>query len=160
MSPLCLKPSKGFPSHSESAPKYQHACLLSCASHVWLFKNPWIVVCQAPMAVGFARQEYWSRLSFPPTGDLPDPGIELASTGSPPLAGGFPTTASPGKSQGITSSSQVIMWSLHILQLSPSFPSQSHGLLAILIHMWALHPQCPCACSSPRCLHGLLPHFL
>ena len=34
MSPLCLKPSKGFPSHSESAPKYQHACLLSRASHV------------------------------------------------------------------------------------------------------------------------------
>ena len=111
------------------------------------------------MTVGFARQEYWSGLSFPPTGDLPDPGTELASPGSPPLAGGFPTAALPGKSPGTTNSSQVFMWSLHLLQLSPSFPSQSHGLLAILIHMWVLCPQCPCACSSPRRLHGLLPHF-
>ena len=89
---------------------YQYVCLLSRAGHVWLFKNPWITVCQAPVAVGFARQEYGSGLSFPPTGDLPNPGIELASPGSPPVAGGFPTTASPGKSQSTTNSSQVIMW--------------------------------------------------
>ena len=47
------------------------------------------VVCQAPLAMGFSRQEYWSGLSFPPPGDLPDPGIKLESPASPTLAGGF-----------------------------------------------------------------------
>ena len=41
----------------------------------------------------FSRQEYWSRLPFPPPGDLPDPGIELASLA---LAGTFLTTEPPG----------------------------------------------------------------
>ena len=41
---------------------------------------------KAPLSMGFPRQEYWSRLSFPTTGDLPDPGIEPVS---PALAGGF-----------------------------------------------------------------------
>ena len=45
--------------------------------------------------MGFSRQEYWSELPFPSPGDLPDPGIELAS---PALAGGFFTTEPPGKS--------------------------------------------------------------
>ena len=39
----------------------------------------WTVVCQAPLSVRSSRQEYWSRLSCPPPGDLPDPGIELTS---------------------------------------------------------------------------------
>ena len=43
---------------------------------------------------GFARQEYWSGLPLPTPGDLPDPGIELAS---PILARGFFTTVAPGK---------------------------------------------------------------
>ena len=37
---------------------------------------PWTVACQAPPSMGFSRQEYWSGLSFPSPGDLPDPGIE------------------------------------------------------------------------------------
>ena len=40
-------------------------------------------------SMGFPRQEYWSRLPFPPPGDLPNPGIELMSLMSPALAGGF-----------------------------------------------------------------------
>ena len=38
--------------------------------------TPWTVARQAPLSVGFPRQEYWSGLPFPPPGDLPDPGIE------------------------------------------------------------------------------------
>ena len=49
--------------------------LLSC---VQLFVIPWTVACQAPLSTGFSRQEYWSGLSFPSPGNLPDPGIELA----------------------------------------------------------------------------------
>ena len=55
---------------------------------------PWTVACQAPLSMRFPRQEYWSGLPFISPGDLPDPGIELAS---PALAGKFLTTEPPGK---------------------------------------------------------------
>ena len=43
-----------------------------------------------------SRQEYWSGMPFPSPGDLPDPGLELATLVSPALAGRFFTTAPPG----------------------------------------------------------------
>ena len=46
--------------------------------------------------MGFPRKEYWSGLPFPTPGDLPDPGIKLASHASPALGGRFFTTAPPG----------------------------------------------------------------
>ena len=48
-------------------------------SHVQLFATPWIVACQAPLPMGFHRQEYWTGLPFPSPGDLPNPGIKLGS---------------------------------------------------------------------------------
>ena len=48
-------------------------------SHVWLFATPWTVAYQAPQSMEFSRQEYWSGLSFPSPGDLPNPGIEPRS---------------------------------------------------------------------------------
>ena len=50
-------------------------------SRAWLFATLQTVVCQAPLSLGFSRQEYWNGLSCPPPGDLPDPGIESALTG-------------------------------------------------------------------------------
>ena len=41
--------------------------------------NQWTVACQAPLSMGFSRQEYWSGLLFPSPGDLPEPGIKLRS---------------------------------------------------------------------------------
>ena len=61
-----------------------HAQLLSC---VWLFVTPFTVAWQAPLSMGFSRQEYWSRLPFSSPGDLSDPGIEPKSLASPALAG-------------------------------------------------------------------------
>ena len=58
---------------------------------------PWTVAHQAPMSMGFLRQEYLTGLSFPSPGDLPNPAIEPASLASPALAGKFFTTAPPGK---------------------------------------------------------------
>ena len=55
--------------------------------------TPWTVACQAPLSMGFSKQEYWSGLPFPPPGDLPGLGIEPESLGSPALAGGFCITA-------------------------------------------------------------------
>ena len=45
-------------------------------SHVQLFATPSTVACQAPLSLGFSRQEYWSGLPCPPLEDLPDPGIK------------------------------------------------------------------------------------
>ena len=44
-----------------------------------LFATPWSVACQAPLSMGFSRQECWSGWPFPPPGDLPGPGIEHES---------------------------------------------------------------------------------
>ena len=64
-------------------------CMLSCFSHVQLFVTQWAVALQAPLSMGFFRQEHWSGLPCPPPGDLPDPRIEPASLSSPALAGRF-----------------------------------------------------------------------
>ena len=58
---------------------------------------------QASLSMAFFRQEYWSGLSFPPPGDLPNPGFKSSSPVSPALAGGC-TTESPGKPYLICSS--------------------------------------------------------
>ena len=42
--------------------------------------TPWTVLCQAPLSMGFSRQEYWSELPFPPAEDLPNPGIKRGSS--------------------------------------------------------------------------------
>ena len=64
-------------------------CVCSVAHHVQLFANQWTVAPQAPLSMGFSRQEYWSRLPFPPPGDFPDLGIKPISLVSPALAGGL-----------------------------------------------------------------------
>ena len=48
-------------------------------SRVQLFATPWTAAYQAPLSMGFSRQEYWSGLPFPSPGDLPHPGIESRS---------------------------------------------------------------------------------
>ena len=57
---------------------------------VQLFATPWTAKRQAPLSIGFYRQEHWSGVPFPPPGDLPDPGVKPVFPGSPPLAGTFP----------------------------------------------------------------------
>ena len=66
-------------------------CMLSHFICVRLFATPRTVACQAPLSMGFSRQEYWSGFPFPTPGDLPDPGVEPMSLislalGSLPLA--------------------------------------------------------------------------
>ena len=62
---------------------------LSC---VRLFVTLWTVACQAPLSIGFFRQEYWSGLPFSPPEDLPNLGTELVSPAAPALEDGFFTT--------------------------------------------------------------------
>ena len=73
--PLCL-----------SCFSLDEVCRLSC---LWLFGALCTVAFQAPLSMGFSRQEYWSGLQFPPPEDLLDSGIEPKSLASPALAGRF-----------------------------------------------------------------------
>ena len=66
-------------------------------SVVQLFCNPRDCSPPGSSVQGIFSQEYWSWLSFPTPGDLPDPGIKPACPVSPALAGGFFTTEPPGK---------------------------------------------------------------
>ena len=56
-----------------------HRACVCVLSGVRLFATPWTVVCQAPLSMGFPRQEYWRGLPFPAPGDPPNPGIEPVS---------------------------------------------------------------------------------
>ena len=67
-------------------------------SRMGLFETPWTVTaCQAPLSMRFPRQGYYSRLPFPPSGDLPELGIEPLSPESLVLTGGFFAPEPPGK---------------------------------------------------------------
>ena len=95
-----------------------HMCMCVCVyllSHVRFFVNPWIVSSQAPLSVGFSRQEHWRGLPFPSPGDLPDPGVEPAS---PALAGRFFTTVLTGKPIRHTHGIQYI-----VIRVYPIYPT-------------------------------------
>ena len=67
--------------------------VLSQFSIVQLFATLWTVAHQAPLSMGFSRQDYWSKLPCTSAGDLPDQGTKHVSFISPSLAGGFFTTS-------------------------------------------------------------------
>ena len=73
---------------------YVASCMLN---HVPLFTTLWTLAHQAPLSMGFSRQEYWSGLPFSPPGDIPNPGIKPMSPEASALADVFFTTEPPGK---------------------------------------------------------------
>ena len=74
--------------------------VVSGFNQVWFFAILWTVAHQAPLSMGFPRQEYWSGLPCPPPGDLPDPGIiEPRSFMSPALKDRLFTTSANGAMQ-------------------------------------------------------------
>ena len=114
-------------------------------NHVQLFVTPWIAVCQAPLSMGFSRQEYWSRLPVPTPGHLPDPGIKPATPVSPPSADSLPRhhLGSPSKSG---------------LQ-TQYLPQEMEVLLFIYFFYWTWQ-YCVCLrspCHWPRLLSSLIP---
>ena len=68
--------------------------MLNCFSHVLLFATLWTVAHQAPLSMGFSRQEHWNGLPCPLPGNLPDPGIEPRS---PALEADSLPSKPPGK---------------------------------------------------------------
>ena len=89
---------------NQEAYKRLHACVLNSVS---LFISAWTVVPQGLLFMGFSRQEYWSRLPFPPPGCLPNPGIEPVS---PALAGRLCTIEPPGKPDNNELKKQSCSW--------------------------------------------------
>ena len=71
-----------------NTPNYGQAILL-CSLFTKLCSTHFDPACQAPLSMGFPRQEYLNGLLFPPLRDLPKPGIETASPAMATLAGGF-----------------------------------------------------------------------
>ena len=69
-------------------------CCLVAKLYLTLFLTPWTIAHQAPLSMGFSREEYRSGLPFSSPGDLSDPGIDPTSSA---LAGGFFTTEPPGR---------------------------------------------------------------
>ena len=88
-------------------------------------------------SMGFSRQEYWSGLPFPTSGDLPHPRIEPASLASPPLAGGFFSLVPQGKPKlGKIRSDQSCPTLCNPVDGSPP-GSFLHGILQARILEWA-----------------------
>ena len=65
-----------------------------CAQSCHSVATPWTVACQAPLSMGFSKQEYWSGVPFPSPGHLPNPGMEPRS---PPLQADSLPSELPGK---------------------------------------------------------------
>ena len=98
-------------------------CVLSPFSHVWLFAMLWTVAWQAPLSMGFSRQEHWSGLPYPPPGDLPNSGIDL---GSPALQVDSLPAELPGRPrdlQGWPITNQFCLYTC--VQATPLTPEQS-----------------------------------
>ena len=94
-----------------------HVCAWSL-SHVWLSVTPWTIAHQAPLSMGFSRQECWSGLPFPALGDLTDPGIEPASLVSPTLAGRFLTTCGNLETHMSSMGFLYVSFKLSLLEMS------------------------------------------
>ena len=83
--------------------------MLSRFSRARLCMTLWTAALQAPLSMGFSRQEYWSGFPYPPPGDLPDPGIEPAFLMSPALPVGLFTTSATWGSLFSTSLSASVI---------------------------------------------------
>ena len=88
MTPALLHPQEGA-----TRKPFSLRCVRSGAQLCPVLCDPWTEAQEAPLSMGFSRQEYWNGLPFPSPGDLPDPGMEPVSLVSPVLAGRFVTTA-------------------------------------------------------------------
>ena len=102
-------------------------------SHFQLFVMTWAVACQAPLSIGFPRQEYWRELPFLIPRDFPDPGIKPVSSVSPERAGGFFTAEPPGKHAG----SNIFHFFHNIACNCP----QSYILWSINMNFWSFKCQ-------------------
>ena len=99
----------------------------------------WTVAHQAPLSMGFSRQEYWSGLPCPPPRDLPDPRIELAYFTTPALAGRFFTTSTTWEAHTVCLKVKVKV-AQSCLTLCDPMDYTDHGILQARILEWVAFP--------------------
>ena len=88
---------------------WMHTCVIKRFTSVRVHVTLWTVAHQAPLSLGFSRQEYWSGFLGPPPGDLPDLGIEPTSLMSPALAAEFLTTSPTWEPHGLCHSYSILL---------------------------------------------------
>ena len=103
--------------------KWDHVVVQSL-SHVQLFAASWTVACQAPILMGYPRQESWSGLPYPSAGDLPDTGIGPTS---PALVGRFFTIKF--SFLWLISLSKIPSRSIHVV---------SNGKISLILYSWVI----------------------
>ena len=94
--------------------------------------TPWTIASQAPLSVGFPRQEYWSGLPFPSSGDLPDPEIKTVSLA---LAGGSFTPEPPEPNSHLFTPivQSLLYFKRRKWKPTPVFlPGKSHGQMSMV----------------------------
>ena len=153
--------------------------MLSCFSHIWLFATLWTIARQAPLSMGFSRQEYWSGLLCPAPWDLSNLETEptsLTSTwigmDSLPLGPiGKPQETAPQKKQKLPMNSEegnsrkqlerktkekstdcILEWAALEVQVQPA--SVAHGVSSnrTRIHViWKNHSACSHYLPHPSC---------
>ena len=109
---------------------FMHACMLSFFSPVQLFELLWTVASQAPLSMEISRQEYWSGLSCPSPGDLPDPDQLLHCITNLPTAKHF--QISPMSLFILDSSSNWIMFS-HSYKILVFLPYQFKHMICLYL---------------------------
>ena len=102
-------------------------------SCVQLFAALWTVARKSPLSVGFSRQEYWTGLSCPPPGGLPDPGIEPVSLMSPTLGGRFFIISAAWKA--------CIIYKLNRMKLLAFDKNYSLCGLSIIFWLWMAYEE-------------------
>ena len=119
---LALLLSDGMFQTGYSVSIWSPQCMPSCFSHVQLFVTLWTVAHQAPLSMGFSRQEYWNGLPFPSPGDLPHPGMEALSLLSPASASGFFTTSATWEAPHLLGDIPCIQKTSFVFLQSPGLP--------------------------------------
>ena len=115
-------------------------------SRVRLFATPWTVAYQAPLSMGFSRQECWSELPFPSPGDLPNPGIEHRS---PTLQADALLSEPPGKPQKTRVSCHTLLQGIFPTQgLNPSLLHWQADSLPLSHHRSMIMTRAKCCLTS------------
>ena len=94
--------------------------------------TPWTAARQAPLSMGFSKQEHWSGLPFPAPGDLPDPGIKLKS---PALQANSLPSEAPGKPLVDNSQKKKNYYEIKIQNLRTHTLFCTLSLLLVMVRM-------------------------
>ena len=121
------------------------ACMLSRFSRVRLFATLWAVASQAPLSMGFSRQEYWSGLPYPPPGNFPYSGTEPVSLMCPALQAGSLSSEPSGKPLELPNNPAIPLMGVHPEEIRTKRDACTPMFIAALLTIARTRkqPRCP-----------------